>query len=123
MALNSTQTQVLSPWNPSVLVNGATATGVANSNVFAIPMVCRDNPRKVNYTAKGTYSVCTITLLQSMDGGTSWQAVGAAYDFFANPGGDLTVAFPKAAFTSGTLYQLSVTTITGTSITILAVCT
>ena len=53
-----------------------------------------------------------------MDGGVTWQTIGAAVDLFANPSGNLTAFFAVAVIVPGPLYRLNIVTFTGTSITV-----
>jgi hypothetical protein len=99
---------------PVTLVNAATGTGVTVSAVFSCPAARSDQPRTLTCQASGTFSVGTVTLLYSL-GGNTFQAAAAAVDFHA---------FGVIQFTGivpGVSYKLSVTSFTGTSVTIIGV--
>ena len=103
---------------PATVVNAATTTGVAKSSPFAIQMRAPGLQRTVAFHCSGTYTVATLTLLESTDGGDNFSAVGAPMDFFADLNGNLASLNGLVAFTPGVIYKLSVTSITGTSITV-----
>lgn len=98
------------------VVNAATATGLAKSIPFAVQQRTLGEERRINIDITGTFSVGTLQLQQSMDAGNSFQNVGSAVDVAATKGGDLKT-LTGAAFTPGAIYQFSVGSITGTSIT------
>lgn len=108
----------LTQGTPAVVVNAATDVGTDNSYPFAIPMKREGIQRSVEFHCAGTYTVCTVTLQQSIDSGTTWVDVGGAMDFFANLAGNLANLNAVVAFVAGILYQLSITSFTGTSITV-----
>ena len=120
---NPTAVKVLSTWNPSTVVDAATGTGVGASNPFAIQQVVGDIQRSVNFNVSGTFSVCTGTLQQSFDGGNNYVNIGVPIDFAAFKAGNLGSLNGIVAFTPGCLYLISITTFTGTSITIKLVVT
>lgn len=116
--VNSMLVKQLTPGFTATVVNAATTTGVAKSSPFAIQVTKSGTQRSLEYNCTGTYTVATLTLQQSFDGGNSWQNVGDALDFAANPVGNLANAGGIVAFVPGVLYQFSVTSFTGTSITV-----
>lgn len=103
---------------PVKVVNAATTTGTSKSSPFAVQMRVGTEKRIIEFTCTGTYTVATLTLQQSMDGGNTFQSVGTAMDFFADKGGDLALINSMVSFVTGVIYQLSVTSLTGTSITV-----
>lgn len=94
------------------VVNAATATGASFSFPFTLPATGGQAPRSIDYQASGVYSVGTIQLQESMDGGTTWSNSGSAIDVKAQPAGNIS------PLVSGALYRFNVNTITGTSFTI-----
>ena len=116
--MNVGQMAQLTPGFISIVVNAATGTGTGASIPFTIPPKASGVQCSVNFQCSGVYTVATLTLQQSFDGGTTFVNVGVAMDFYANKAGNLANINAVVAFTGGVIYQLSVTTFTGTSITI-----
>lgn len=100
------------------VVDAATGTGTGKSTPFTLRASPVGQPRLAAYQCSGTYSVCTANLQQSMDGGSTWQDVGAAVDLAASPAGNITTFFATALLVPGAVYQFSIASFTGTSITI-----
>ena len=94
---------------PATLLVAAAAMGVAASQRFAL-----QNTRVLNYFTKGTYSVCTVDLERSIDGGTTWVTMNGqtGIDIAGVPNG--TFDCP-----TGVVYRLNVKTFTGTSVTLI----
>jgi hypothetical protein len=118
--INPMLVKQLTQGTPSTIVAAATTTGVALSSPFAVPMRMPGLQRSIDFNCTGTYSVCTAVLEQSFDGGNSWQAIGPDMDLFGNPSGNLANLNGVVAFVTGVLYMLSISSFTGTSITVQA---
>ena len=116
--INSCLVAQLTQGFQTTVVDAATTTGTDFSTPFAIQMRQVGLKRTVNYNCTGTFTVCTVQLQQSFDGGSTFVDVGAAMDFYANKAGDLFIVNGVAALTPGAIYQFDVASITGTSITI-----
>jgi hypothetical protein len=102
---------------PTVVVNGATATGVAKSFIFSVQPSKSGQTPAVTLAVTGTFTVGTINLTASSDG-TNYSAYSTAdtgFDVNAKKFIQLTDLTP------GLSYQISVATFTGTSVTISAV--
>jgi hypothetical protein len=97
---------------PTTVVNTAVGTGSGVSQQWGVPPSPFGNARSASYAARGTYSVATLTLKKSLDGGNTFVADGAAIDMAANPAGTIQ------NLANGAIYRLDVTTFTGTSITV-----
>lgn len=96
---------------PVTLIAAAATTGTSVSQQF-----CTQGTDKVYAEVNGTFSVCTVDLERSTDGGTTWIAVTGqtALDLAANK--TLTLTVP-----TGFPHRLNVKTFTGTSMTVLGV--
>ena len=108
------QNVLLSQDVPVTLVNAATGTGTGASATFACPASRSDAPRTLTLQATGTFTVATVTLEWSLAGATAAPAA-TAVNFFAFGVIQITGIVP------GVQYTLSVTSFTGTSITIYGV--
>lgn len=108
----------LIPGIPQVLVNDATGTGTGASFWFTIAPAQADagQRRTVVLNAAGTFSVCTVTLTSSQDGGTTvntpYSSADSAVDIHAQNPIQLTDLIP------GLIYRVNIVSLTGTSITI-----
>ena len=92
-------------------VNAATATGLAASNRFILPQDDSQNMTNVTIQAIGTFTVCSVGIEVSLDGGTTFGEVAEAADMVANP-----VVRNDVGRTG--IYRLRVKTFTGTSVTL-----
>lgn len=99
------------------VLSKATGVGLGQSYVFTTPPSSSRNQDTIAFSCTGTYSACTVQLQHSLDGGATWQNVGAVVDLFANPAGSLNVFFATAAFVPKVLFRFNVVSFTGTSIT------
>lgn len=107
-----TDPKPLVPAVPMVLVDGATATGVAKSQYFTLPSPGGLHPGSLLLQAvKTAITVLTINLEISLDGGTTFDKLGSTWDAYAGGAIFSTVV-------AGALYRLNVQTITGTSATV-----
>ncbi|MCI0350430.1 MAG: hypothetical protein L0Z53_13475, partial [Acidobacteriales bacterium] len=98
------------------LIDAAAATGVAASQRFGIHAAPSGQPRTVEYQATSVPATAlSAQLEESQDGGTSFNARGAAIDMFTNRAGVFTV-------NPGCIYRLNITVFTGAgTATVLAV--
>jgi hypothetical protein len=106
----------LIPGVDAVLVNAATTTGAGSSFWFTVSPTPFGGRRTVTLTATGTFSVCTVTVTSSQDGGTTvnspYSSADTAIDIHAqNP-------IVLTDLTPGLIYRLNLASFTGTSITI-----
>lgn len=103
----------------TTLVNAMSGAG-GNGFFFTVPAAHDGQARTVAYTVTGTFTVATATLKSSTDGGTTFQSYGAgaaqyaAVDCAANKNFEMTGLVP------GLCYTLTISAVTGTSITISA---
>lgn len=97
--------------NSATVVNAATATGTANSQIFNVQQKPDRGDLSVIFQAiKTAITVLTVDLEVSSDGGTTWGAL-TTFDFAASP-------IQMYTLLPGVVYRLNVKTITGTSVTI-----
>jgi hypothetical protein len=108
MAQQYNLTAILIAGNPINLLDGPTAIGTANSQQF-----CTQNDKNVDIECDGVYTVATVDLQRSDDGGVTWVAVTGqtGIDLFANK---TTVLYVPC----GLPHRLALKTFTGTSITV-----
>ncbi len=116
-ASNQTTPTILDQGFDVTVISAATGTGTGNSYPFTLPPSATRGPATIAFSCTGTYSACTVQLQQSLDGGVTFQNVGAVVDLAANPAGSMNVFFATAAFVPKGIYRLSVASFTGTSIT------
>ena len=107
----------LMPGIDQILVNAATGTGTGASFWFTISPGDTEigQRRTILLYATGTFSVCTLTLQSSQDGGTTattYSTADTAMDIHAQNPIQITDLVP------GVIYRLNVASFTGTSITI-----
>src|ERR1700690_724713 len=108
----------LLPGVDQILVNAATGTGTGASFWFTVSAGMTEISQRhtVTFTATGTFSVCTVTLTSSQDGGTTvnspYSSADSAVDIHAQNPIQFTDLVP------GLTYRLNVASFTGTSITI-----
>jgi hypothetical protein len=111
------QPALLAPgYGPTTLVNAATGTGTTGSYFFTIQPALNSQARILTLVASGAFSVCTITLKASISGtgGTfnAYSTADTSIDVHAAPIVQIKDLEP------GLVYQISVATFTGTSITL-----
>jgi hypothetical protein len=94
------------------VVNAAVLPGTATSVPFTMPTGPGRTPMSLDYGCTGTFSVATIQIQESFDGGVTWLASGSVINVVTYPAGNIS------PLTIGPLYRLNVVTLTGTSITI-----
>src|SRR3990167_5737241 len=100
---------IVSAGVPKKILDAAPAAGFGDK--FAILLYPRAEGR-FTFHAIGTFTVCTVDLLISLDGGTTFSKLGTTMDFAAARPNVRNDVVP------GALYQLEVKTFTGTSVTI-----
>jgi hypothetical protein len=93
-----------------VAVNAATTTGLANANRFVLPQDGSLDMTDVTIQGIGTYTVCTIGIEVSLDGGTTFGELATA-DLFAN-------RVVRNDLGRSGIYRINVKTFTGTSVTV-----
>lgn len=114
MALGPINNATIQADVPTIVVNAATATGVAKSFVFTVPQARNDGTRTLTLIPSGTFSVGTVSLLASQDNFTTSAAFpGAAADVHAG-----VVQF--TGLVQGLSYKVTVASFTGTSVTLAA---
>lgn len=101
----------------TTVISAATGVGLGKSYLWTLPPSAARIQGTISFSCPGTFSACTVQLQQSLDGGATYQNVGAVVDLAANPAGSLNVFFPTAAFIPKALFRFNVVTFTGTSIT------
>ena len=99
------------------VISKAAGVGLGQSYLWTLPPSSARIQDTISFSCTGTYSACTVQLQQSLDGGATFQNVGAVVDLFANPAGSLNVFFATAAFIPKALFRFNVASFTGTSIT------
>lgn len=102
---------------PTVVVNGATGTGVGASYAFCVQGPVDGTKRNATFSVSGTFSVGTVTLQGSADGTnySTYSTADSTIDVAANKFFTFTDLAP------GLSYKLNVASLTGTSVTIAAV--
>ena len=98
-----------------IVVNAATATGLANSTQFTLQARPDGSDRTLSLQATGTYTVCTADLEQSLDGGVTFNVLKAGMDLFA------AKLQQQLNIGPGPVLQVNIKTFTGTSVTVRAV--
>ena len=91
-------------------VNAAVATGLAATNRFVLPQDGSNQMTNVSFQSIGTFTVATIGIEVSLDGGANFAEIGTIDH----------AALPAARNDIGRtgIYRLRVKTFTGTSITV-----
>jgi len=104
---------------PETVVNAATSTGSQWSKRFSILSRQGGGPRQLTLqldSVVGAVSAFKIDVLQSFDGGLTWQILEGAFDLFNSPS---MVVSPNPA--PGAIIMVSVNTLTGgTSASVIA---
>ena len=116
-----TQVTIIDPGIPVRVVDSVQVNQqiVTTSRPFGFSPATGRAPLLVDYSVRGVnLTVCTAYLTQSLDGGVTFQDIGAVVDLFANPQGNLTTFYAVAVLVTSPIYRFRIVTITATSITI-----
>jgi len=97
------------------VINAATGTGASKSQIFTVQETKDSTPINILLVVSGTFTVCTITLQASNDGGTTFNAYSTA-----DTGLDVNAKkfLVLNDLVPGVPYQFTVASITGTSVTV-----
>lgn len=104
---------------PTIVVNAIGGAG-GNGFLFTVQGVPEGTPRSVQFTVTGTFTVASVTLKSSQDGGVTLVPYGNSAAQYGPIDVNAQKNFVMTGLIPGIVYALAVGAVTGTSVTIAA---
>jgi hypothetical protein len=103
----------------TIVVNAITGGG-GNGFLFTVPPSNDGTPRSVAFNVSGTFTVASVTLKSSQDGGTTLVPYGNSAAQYGPIDVNAQKSFVMTGLIPGICYAMTVGAVTGTSVTISA---